>query len=180
MAKEPANAVAGVKGFVSISLERRFWAKVDRRGPDECWPWLGSCSRRYGTIFDNGRNRRATQVAWEIHNKAPFPSGLHACHSCDNPQCVNPYHIWPGTARQNIQDALRKGRLNLAVLRSYNYNRDKTVCYKGHPLSGDNLGIRKDGRRACRACQRRLTQESLKRHPRRSRARAALIQKEET
>jgi len=170
---KPTNAVAGVKGFVSISLESRFWAKVDRRGPDECWPWLAGSNRGYGIITDNNRKRRATQISWEIHNGAPFPTGLDACHSCDNPTCVNPAHIWPGTMRDNILDAVKKGRINLRALHSINHNREKTHCHKGHPLSGANMKVMKNGSRYCRECHKRHARESRQRISERK-ARAAL------
>jgi hypothetical protein len=160
---KPANAVAGVKGFVSISLESRFWAKVDRRGPDECWPWLGSKICGYGIISQNNRCRRASQISWEIHNGAPFPSGKMACHSCDNPECVNPDHIWPGTMRDNMQDALKKGRLDSTARFVINHNREKTHCHKGHPLSGANMKIMKSGSRYCRECHKRHARESRQR-----------------
>lgn len=93
------------------SLEQRFWSNVDKRGPDECWPWTAHVNRKgYGRITADGRSRPAPQVAWSLANRCTFPVGLLACHSCDNPSCVNPAHIWPGTPSQNMLDAVRKGR----------------------------------------------------------------------
>ena len=113
------NTAKGVKGFVSKPLEERFWAKVDKRGPEECWPWLGAndSKRGYGTTWDGGRRRKATHVSWELHHGQPFPSGMAACHSCDNPPCVNPAHIWPGTQSDNLLDARRKGRVTMPTER---------------------------------------------------------------
>ena len=90
---------------------RSFWAKVDRRGHDECWPWLacrdrdgyGIVARRaWGTAF-------AHRIAW-ILAYGEIPAGLCACHSCDNPSCVNPTHLWLGTNADNIADRHAKGR----------------------------------------------------------------------
>lgn len=76
----------------------------------------------------------------------PFPEGMDGCHSCDNPPCVNPAHIFPGTARDNARDMTAKGR-------GRNQMDTKTHCVHGHPLSGDNLRIFR-GTRRCVACHR--------------------------
>ena len=128
----------------------RFWAKVDQRGSDECWPWLGSTksggtSRAYGMFWDAGRVRPAHVVAWELANGQPFPAGMDGCHHCDTPSCVNPAHIFPGTARDNAQDAAHKGRVS-------NQNKIKVLCQNAHPLSGDNLYVTPRGYRRCRIC----------------------------
>ncbi len=141
--------------FISIPLEDRYWAKVDKRGPDECWPWTGATDgRRYGIISQNGRNRKATHVAVEFATGEPFPAKKMACHTCDNPPCVNPAHLFVGTMQDNMRDAFAKGRINLAAFLGNNHNRAKTHCVRGHPLSGDNLIRKKKGHRGCRACQK--------------------------
>lgn len=148
-----------------LPIETRFWAKVDRRGPDECWPWRGKPGARgYGTFsFDNLR-RRATHISLELSGK-PRPSPRHgACHTCDNPPCVNPAHLWWGDQSENLRDALAKKRLPHAL---------KTHCRLGHPLSGDNLLLHKEGWRQCRKCTRAQTREAMKR----LRARKALSAK---
>lgn len=127
---------------------KRFWEKVDVRGPDECWPWLSTKDRKAGRgrFYLHGRNRVAPAVALELSGK-PMPSDrTFACHSCDNPNCVNPRHLWWGDVRMNGQDAAQKGRL---------YGQDRTHCIKGHELSGDNLQINSQGRRRCATCQKR-------------------------
>lgn len=140
------NTVVGVKGFVSQPLADRFWAKVDRRGEDECWLWLGAHDGRYGQLWKDGRNQRAHRISWEIHHGVEFPDGMDACHTCDTPSCVNPAHIFPGTPSDNARDALAKGRLR-------NHQTEKTHCPYGHPLSGDNLYLSR-GRRYCKECRR--------------------------
>jgi hypothetical protein len=96
-----------------LPLEQAFWLRVDKRGADECWHWQGSLDRKgYGQIEINGIRRRATHVSLELHRHTR-PSPQHgACHTCDNPPCVNPAHLWWGTAQDNATDMCRKGRSN--------------------------------------------------------------------
>ena len=87
------------------------WAKVDVRGPNECWPWTGSLSGGYGQLYA-GRGlgpKSASVAAYELDN-GPVPKGLHVCHYCDNPPCCNPKHLWVGTNKDNTDDKVRKGR----------------------------------------------------------------------
>lgn len=101
-----------------LPLAVRFWRHVDvSGGPDACWLWTGSrkgdASGAYGLLAVGGHGHqkrlRAHRVAWELHH-GPIPAGLHVCHRCDNPPCVNPAHLFLGSRRENMQDMVRKGR----------------------------------------------------------------------
>src|SRR3954468_12409974 len=100
-----------------IPLETRFWAQVDKRGPDECWPWTGCYrSNGYGMIARGGRHsqEQAHRISFELHN-GPIPATARRAdsfvlHSCDNPACVNPAHLRIGSARENTHDMVARGR----------------------------------------------------------------------
>ena len=97
-------------GYAMKMLMDRFWSKVDIRGLDECWPWLvGTDHKGYGRFKEGGKTKRAHQVAMHLSGK-PVPIGMIGCHSCDNPPCCNPGHLFAGTHKTNAEDRDTKGR----------------------------------------------------------------------
>lgn len=102
--------------YKGLSAETRFWMNVARRGEDECWLWLGPrTDRGYGrfrTVNTSTVRKRvfAHRFSYELASGQPIPAGLFVCHSCDNPPCVNPNHLWVGTHADNVRDKVRKGR----------------------------------------------------------------------
>jgi hypothetical protein len=94
-----------------MEFEKRFWEKVARGEPDECWEWqAGRTSKGYGSFYIKGKNKRAHRVAYLLANGEAPPDGLFVMHSCDNPPCVNPAHLSAGSHRQNTDDRIAKGR----------------------------------------------------------------------
>jgi hypothetical protein len=85
----------------------RFWALIDRRGVDECWPWLGATNNHgHGTfLIKRGQTRPAQVVAWEL-TYGPFPKGKQGNHTCDISSCCNPHHVYPGTQAENGEDTI--------------------------------------------------------------------------
>lgn len=89
---------------------RRFNAKFIRGQDDECWNWLASVDRYGYGRFRYPRGFLASRFSYWLATGIN-PEDLCVCHSCDNPKCVNPNHLWLGTHRDNMHDAIRKRRL---------------------------------------------------------------------
>ena len=96
-----------------IPWQQRFWRFVTPGGPDECWEWQGARNALgYGRLNRGGRNGitiKAHRASWEIYT-GEDPGENDICHTCDNPACVNPNHLWAGNAKSNAQDMVNKGR----------------------------------------------------------------------
>lgn len=121
------------------SLSTRFFEKMLKRSPEECWEWHGATARHgYGVISDGEHLLVASRVAWELASGAPIPVGLDVLHHCDNPACCNPSHLFLGTATDNMLDMLAKGR---GVIGSKCYNakltEDQVLAIRARIAAGD-------------------------------------------
>jgi hypothetical protein len=135
------NNERGVKGFVRIPLEQRFWAKVEKT--DDCWLWRGSCRNGYGSIWVDGRLRSAHRVSYQERH-GPIPEGLELDHTCRNKSCVNPDHLEPVTHQENMLRGPRE---------RYGVQQNKTHCRNGHELTPENTYLWLGRRRNCRTCR---------------------------
>jgi hypothetical protein len=123
--------------------EAKFWGNVTRTTDNECWPWTGGTIRHgRGVIWFQGKNHIATHIALALKG-LPRPSAKSmACHTCDNPNCVNPAHLWWGSSQENMADCVSKGR---------HASRKGTHCIHGHEWTAQNTYAHASGDQ-CRTC----------------------------
>lgn len=139
---------------IDESVKARFWAKVDVRGPDECWHWMNFKNRKGYGMFRLGRACHGAHRVSLVIAGFPAVPGEVADHICRNRSCVNPKHLRFVTPRVNT---LENSEGTAAQ------NARKTHCKRGHPLSGNNLKINvTSGSRCCVTCMKAYDQMYIK------------------
>lgn len=99
----------------SESLLIRFWSKVAKAGPDDCWLWTGMKTKKgYGRIKIDNKTVFAHRLSFTINN-GQLKRGECARHTCDNPPCVNPKHLLKGSRIDNRADCVARNRQAVGV-----------------------------------------------------------------
>lgn len=130
---------------------------IDRIRLDEttgCWNWIGGTyGGGYGKTKWNGKYISAHRLAAFIWLRMPLNDPREVCHSCDNPRCFNPKHLFLGTHKENMQDSFKKGRSRVPAPRT-----PRAACPKGHLYDLQNTYLRerkdKPPLKICRTCDR--------------------------
>lgn len=94
-----------------VPPEIRFWAKVNKGGPDDCWLFIAKSEwGEYKGFWNGTKFGGAHRFSLELKLKRKLEKGECALHTCDNKHCVNPNHLWVGSNMDNSRDMVKKGR----------------------------------------------------------------------
>lgn len=130
---------------VAKSLQERFDAMASPEPNSGCWLWTGAVMGvGYGKIKIGPKFVPATHLSLELDGRPRPDLSKWALHTCDNPTCVNPAHLWWGTRADNISDQIQKGR---------HWATAAATCKHGHPWTVDNTYTSR-GRRSCKTCHK--------------------------
>jgi len=108
-----SGALRGRHGSRPSDIGDRFWSHVRRSSG--CWEWTGTCRDKLGygvfstTFYPRQKRDASHRIAWMLM-RGDIPDGKMVCHSCDNPPCCNPDHLFIGTHQDNMNDMVNKGR----------------------------------------------------------------------
>lgn len=144
-------------------LKERLESKLTKT--PTCWLFTGARFKSgYGSISPDAPDKAhavyAHRAAWMVY-RGPIPEGTLVCHTCDNPPCCNPDHLFLGTKSTNALDMMAKGRgehVRKAQAGVAKRRREATHCRRGHPFTEENtrryVSVRGTPARACRTCIR--------------------------
>jgi len=102
---------------ISFEIQKRFWKKIKipkNNIIEDCWTWDKYLDKDgYGTFYFNGSSKKAHRFSYELYNE--IPNNMCVCHNCDNPACVNPYHLFCASHEDNMHDMKNKKRSRVSV-----------------------------------------------------------------
>ena len=142
--------------FIDDIVTQKYWANTVVRS-NRCWGWSGPFTDKgRPRIFAHGDSGYAHRISYLLH-KGPIPKGLVVCHTCDNPECTNPDHLWIGTHADNQRDCARKNR------RAKGFNNGKHTKPESTPRGegSSRSKLTNDDIRRIRSLEGTMSQQSI-------------------
>lgn len=144
-----------------LTLEQRFWAKVNKDAPNGCWEWAGYITPQgYGLFWDGKKPNTAHRVSWELTN-GPIPDGMDIDHRCANRKCVNPEHLRVTTPSQNMQHLTVVRKNNTSGVRGVSWDKSRnawaaSASFNGRTYSAGRHSTIEEADRAARSLRAEL------------------------
>jgi len=136
---------------------QRFWSKVDVKDEDHCWVWKNKCQAYYPQFWYEGKMILTHRMAYALHydrmdlienksNDYHKNNNNFSCvlHSCDNPKCCNPHHLFLGTNKDNILDKVNKNRsqrMRGSINGNSKLTKDQVLCIRNEYVPRKNGGL---------------------------------------
>lgn len=138
-------------------------------GQNGCMEWTGATARGYGYVTYKRQTQPITRVIWTFLH-GPIPQDMVVCHSCDNPLCINPGHLFVGTQKENLDDMIKKGRhptrKKLRVIISPSGRQRCRTCDTEKDIEDFNVRSMDGGRATqCRECAKEYWRVNSKKWP---------------
>jgi hypothetical protein len=128
----------------------RLFRCMKENGETGCWEWSGGlCKDGYGQMRFDSKNVLVHRLAAWCWKNFDLDSSLKILHTCDNPPCFKPSHLFEGTDLDNKRDCIAKGRD-----KSGEFLRNRTRCNNGHLYDEENTKWDRRGWRVCIKCLR--------------------------
>lgn len=144
-----------------LTLEQRFWSKVNKDAPNGCWEWTGYITPQgYGLFWDGKKPNTTHRVSQELTN-GPIPEGMFLDHRCSNRKCVNPEHLRVVTHAQNMQHLTGPRKNNTSGVRGVSWDKSRSawlvsVQLNGRTYSGGRYSTLEEAERAAKALRANL------------------------
>ena len=144
-----------------LTLEQRFWSKVNKGTPNGCWEWTGYITPQgYGLFWDGKKPNTTHRVSWGLAN-GPIPDGMDIDHRCANRKCANPEHLRVTTRSQNMQHLTGPRKDNTSGVRGVSWDKSRSawrvsVQLTGRNYSGGKYSTLEEAERAAKALRASL------------------------
>ena len=120
-----------------MNILERIESRIIEQRDGECWitTYKTTEDNPYPRTTINGTVKKLMHIVWEAYNAEPMPKNMDLCHTCDNPACINPEHLVPGTHAENMAQCAARGRKTHTSLYSLSEDDYDAIFHDDRPTS---------------------------------------------